>query len=265
MARLSVTILGCGSSGGVPRLGGDWGACDPADPRNARRRCSILVTREDQGQITRLLVDTSPDMRAQLLDAGIGELDGVVFTHSHADHTHGIDDLRMIVFNTRRRLAVWADAETSEALITRFSYAFVQPKGSDYPPILDLNLIEDGFTLTGPGGDITVTPLPVRHGNMFALGFRFGPFAYIPDVSDIPDTTWPRLAGLDCWILDALRYKPHPSHAHVDKSLEWIARAAPRQAILTNLHVDLDYATLAAEIPPHVIPAHDGLTVSLDL
>jgi phosphoribosyl 1,2-cyclic phosphate phosphodiesterase len=262
MARLSVTILGCGSSGGVPRLGGDWGACDPADPRNARRRCSILVTREDQGQITRLLVDTSPDMRAQLLDAGIGELDGVVFTHSHADHTHGIDDLRMIVFNTRRRLAVWADTETSEALITRFSYAFVQPKGSDYPPILDLQLLDGAFSVSGPGGDIAVTPLPVQHGNMSALGFRFGPVAYIPDVSDIPDTTWPLLDGLDCWIIDALRYKPHPTHAHLDRALDWIARAAPRRAVLTNMHIDLDWRTVDAETPAHVTPAHDGLTLS---
>jgi phosphoribosyl 1,2-cyclic phosphate phosphodiesterase len=171
----------------------------------------------------------------------------------------------MVVFNTRRRLTVWADSETSEALITRFSYAFVQPRGSDYPPILDLHLIEDGFTVTGPGGDIAVTPLPVQHGNMSALGFRFGPLAYIPDVSDIPDPTWARLSGLDLWILDALRYKPHPTHAHLDRSLEWIARAAPARAILTNMHVDLDYATLAAELPPTVIPAHDGLTVSLDI
>jgi phosphoribosyl 1,2-cyclic phosphate phosphodiesterase len=265
MARLSVTILGCGSSGGVPRLGGIWGACNPADPRNARRRCSVLVTREDEGRLTRVLVDTSPDLRAQLLDAGVAELDAVIYTHDHADHTHGIDDLRMIVFNTRRRLQVWADAATSDSLLHRFGYAFVQPKGSQYPPILDLNLIEGSFAVGGAGGVIDVTLLPVGHGNTPALGFRFGPLAYIPDVSDIPEPTWPLLAGLDLWIVDALRYKPHPSHAHLDKTLGWIARAAPRQAILTNMHIDLDYATLADETPAHVIPGHDGMTVSFSV
>lgn len=259
---LSVTILGCGSSGGVPRLGGEWGACDPADPRNARRRCSILVTRHGPQGVTRALIDTSPDMRSQLLDAGVGELDGVVFTHSHADHTHGIDDLRMIVFNTRKRLQVWADTETSEALLNRFGYAFVQPKGSDYPPILDLNLLSGPFTLTGAGGDLPFIPLPVAHGNMAALGFRIGGMAYIPDVSEIPETTWPKLAGLDLWIIDALRYKPHPTHAHLDRALEWIARAAPRRAVLTNMHIDLDWRTVDAETPDHVTPAHDGLTLA---
>ena len=265
MASLSVTILGCGSSGGVPRLGGDWGACDPTNPLNARRRCSILVSRMESGGTTRVLVDTSPDLRGQLLDAGVGQLDGVVYTHSHADHVHGIDDLRMIVFNSRRRLRVWADAETAEALLTRFAYAFVQPRGSDYPPILDLNLLEETVTIPGPGGDITVTPLPVEHGNIPALGLRFGPFAYIPDVSDIPEATWDMLTGLDLWIIDALRYRPHPSHSHLEKTLSWIARAAPRRALLTNMHVDLDYAAVAAKTPCHVSPAHDGLTVSFDV
>jgi len=261
---LSVTILGCGSSGGVPRLGGEWGACDPTDPRNARRRCSTLVTRHGPDGVTRALIDTSPDMRSQLLDAGVGELDGVVFTHSHADHTHGIDDLRMIVFNTRKRLQVWADTETSEALLNRFGYAFVQPKGSDYPPILDLNLLSGPFTVSGAGGDLSFTPLPVAHGNMAALGFRVGGMAYIPDVSDIPDATWPMLAGLDLWIIDALRYKPHPTHAHLDRTLEWITRAAPRRAVLTNMHIDLDWRTVDAETPAHVTPAHDGLTLTFD-
>jgi phosphoribosyl 1,2-cyclic phosphate phosphodiesterase len=263
MATLSVTILGCGSSGGVPRLGGDWGACDPADPRNARRRCSVLITRQDVGGVTRVLVDTSPDLRAQLLDTGVGELDAVVYTHAHADHTHGIDDLRMVVFNTRRRLPVWADADTAEALLSRFGYAFVQPRGSDYPPILDLNLLEDTVQIDGAGGKIAVMRLPVEHGNIDALGLRVGPFAYIPDVSDIPETTWTLLEGLDLWIVDALRYRPHPSH--LDKTLGWIARAAPRRALLTNMHVDLDYARVAAETPAHVSPAHDGLTVTFDL
>ncbi|WP_290751241.1 MBL fold metallo-hydrolase [Amaricoccus sp.] len=253
------TILGCGSSGGVPRLGGLWGACDPANPRNYRRRCSLLVERRDGDAVTRVLIDSSPDVRAQLLDAGVGLLDAVVYTHPHADHTHGIDDLRMVVFNRRSRLPAWADAATAAALEARFGYAFATPAGSDYPPILDLVLIDGPFAIDGPGGPIPFTPIPVRHGNIVALGFRIGGLAYIPDVSGIPDASWPLLAGLDVLVLDALRYLPHPSHVHLARSLEWIARLAPRRAILTNLHNDLDYATLAAEIPEGVVPAHDGL------
>ncbi len=264
-ARLDVTILGCGSSGGVPRIGGpggcDWGACDPGDPRNARRRCSILVTRRSAAGVTRVLIDTSPDMRAQLLGAGVGDLDAVLYTHAHADHVHGIDDLRMVVHNMGRRLQVWADAETADSLISRFGYAFVQPKGSSYPPICDLNTISGPVTITGAGGPLTFTPFSVAHGNIEALGFRTSGVAYLPDVSAIPETSWPHLMGLDCWIVDALRRTPHPTHAHLALTLDWIARAAPRQAVLPNMHVDLDYATVDAETPAHVIPAHDGLTL----
>ncbi|WP_019955065.1 MBL fold metallo-hydrolase [Yoonia vestfoldensis] len=262
---ISFTILGCGSSGGVPRLGNDWGDCDPADPRNARRRCSLLITRQGSRGVTRVQIDTSPDMRSQLLDAGVGTLDAVVYTHAHADHVHGIDDLRMIVFQTRARLPVWADGDTCDALLSRFGYAFVQPAGSDYPPICDLNLIDGDVIIDGAGGPVTLTPFRVVHGNIDALGFRIGDVAYLPDVSDIPDAVWPVLAGLDCWIVDALRRKPHPSHAHLDKTLGWIAKVAPRQAVLTNMHVDLDYATVAAETPAHVLPAYDGLTLTFPI
>jgi phosphoribosyl 1,2-cyclic phosphate phosphodiesterase len=265
MARLTFTILGCGSSGGVPRLGGaagDWGDCDPTNPKNRRRRCSLLVSREDAGGITRVLIDTTPDMRDQLLDAGIGHLDAVVYTHSHADHLHGIDDLRQIVFNRRSRLPVFADGPTQEALISRFGYAFVQPAGSDYPPILDLHSIDGAVTVTGSGGAITLTPFLAEHGTMDALGFRIGPLAYLPDAVAVPEESWPVLEGLDCWIVDALRRKPHPTHAHLALTLDWIARARPARAILTNMHNDLDYETLKAELPPHVAPAFDGMTVT---
>ncbi len=265
MARLRATILGCGSSGGVPRLGGEWGACDPADPRNTRRRCSLLVERISGDAVTRILIDTSPDLRAQLLDANVGLLDGVLYTHAHADHVHGIDDLRMIVFNRRSRLPVWADAETADSLTARFSYAFRQPAASEYPPILDLNVIAGPFEVPGPAGPIPVAPLTVRHGGIEALGFRIHDLAYLPDVSDIPDAVWPRLAGLDTWILDTLRYRPHPTHAHLERSLEWIARAAPRRAVLTNMHNDLDYAILANQAPAGVVPAHDGMTLEFEL
>jgi phosphoribosyl 1,2-cyclic phosphate phosphodiesterase len=264
MAQLIFTILGCGSSGGVPRLGGHWGDCDPDNPKNTRRRCSLLIRRRDGAGETAVLIDTSPDLRAQLLDAGIGRLDAVVYTHAHADHVHGLDDLRMIVFNMRQKLPVWADGPTQNDLLSRFAYAFVQPPGSAYPPILDLNAIEGDLTIDGPGGPITLMPFEVEHGNIDALGFRIRDVAYLPDVSAIPETAWPVLRGLDCWILDALRRTPHPSHAHLARSLEWIERAAPRTAVLTNMHIDLDYATVADETPTHVIPAHDGLTLTYE-
>ena len=261
-AELRFTILGCGSSGGVPRLGGHWGACDPDNPRNRRLRCSLLVERVSDAGITRVLIDTSPDLRQQLLAAGVGELHGVVYTHSHADHVHGLDDLRMIVFNMRERLPVWADGATRNDLVSRFGYAFVQPEGSPYPPILTLHDIRGDVRVDGPGGPVTLRPFRVNHGSIDALGFRIGGLAYLPDVAEIPEEAWDTLQGLDCWIVDALRRDPHPSHSHLANTLHWIARAAPRLAVLTNMHVDLDYDTVLQETPEHVIPAHDGLTLS---
>jgi phosphoribosyl 1,2-cyclic phosphate phosphodiesterase len=261
MDELRFTILGCGSSGGVPRLGGHWGACDPANPKNHRRRCSLLVERDGPSGTTRVLIDTSPDLRAQLLDAGIGTLDAVVYTHAHADHVHGIDDLRMVVFNLRRRLPVWADAPTRAALLERFTYAFVQAEGSTYPPILEMNLIEGPLRVEGAGGPIDLAPFRVGHGAIDALGFRIAGVAYLPDVAEMTDEAWRAVEGLDLWILDALRRTPHPTHSHLEQSLEWIARAAPRRAVLTNMHIDLDHDTLAAETPEHIVPAHDGMVL----
>ena len=265
MATLSFTILGCGSSGGVPRLGGNWGDCDPNNPKNNRRRCSMLVQRRDRHGTTRVLIDTAPDLRAQLLDANVGALDGVVYTHSHADHVHGIDDLRMIVFNRKQRLPVWADGPTQNALLSRFGYAFVQPKGSPYPPILDLHTIDGDVTIAGAGGTITLTPFRVGHSSIDALGFRIENLAYLPDVSAIPVAAAETLQNLDCWVLDALRRTPHPTHFHLARSLEWIARIAPKRAVLTNMHNDLDYATLEAETPDHITPAYDGMTISYEV
>ncbi len=257
------TILGCGSSGGVPRLGGHWGDCDPENPKNRRRRCSMLVERIGTAGTTRVLIDTSPDMRDQLLDAGIGTLDGVVYTHSHADHVHGIDDLRMVVFNMRRRLPVWADSPTQEALLSRFGYAFVQPEGSPYPPILNLHSIRGTFEVEGAGGPIPFIPFRVDHGSMDALGFRIGGLAYVPDVVAIPADSWPVLADLEIWVVDALRRTPHPTHAHLALTLEWIARARPRRAVLTNMHIDLDHSVVEAETPDTVCAAFDGMVLDL--
>jgi phosphoribosyl 1,2-cyclic phosphate phosphodiesterase len=257
--KLRATILGCGSSAGVPRIGGDWGDCDPAEPRNRRSRCSLLVERVSDAGVTRLLVDTSPDLRTQLLAVDVGLLDGVAFTHAHADHLHGIDDLRTVVHNRGSRLPVWADAETSDVLISRFAYVFVQPAGSLYPPILEIRALNGPFAVEGPGGEIQVAPFRVRHGRIEALGFRIGSLAYLPDVSDIPADVWPALTGLDVFVLDALRRKPHPTHAHLALSLDWLDRCAPRRGVLTNMHNDLDYATLVAELPATITPAYDGM------
>ncbi|MEM6743483.1 MAG: MBL fold metallo-hydrolase [Pseudomonadota bacterium] len=261
-AELRFTILGCGSSGGVPRLGGLWGECDPSNPRNIRRRCSLLVERETEAGTTRVLIDASPDLRQQLLDAGVGLLDAVVFTHEHADHVHGLDDLRMIVFNRRARLPVWASPATQSALLNRFGYAFVQPEGSPYPPILDLKTLLGPFEIDGQGGPIRFEPFEVRHGSIDALGFRMGPLVYLPDVSEMTDAAWDALDGADAWVVDALRYKPHPTHAHLDLTLEWIARSAVPRGVLTNMHVDLDYERMRAETPENVEPAHDGLVLT---
>ncbi len=224
----------------------------------------MLVTRATTEGATRVLIDTSPDMREQLLDANVAALDAVVYTHSHADHMHGIDDLRQVVFNQGQRLPVWADGPTQEALLSRFGYAFVQPEGSPYPPILDLHTIDGPVTIPGAGGPVTLVPFRADHGSMDALGFRIGPLAYLPDAVDIPKESWPMLEGLDCWIVDALRRKPHPTHAHLDMTLGWIARAKPARAVITNMHIDLDYETLQAELPRHITPAFDGMTVTYD-
>ncbi len=265
MGEIRFTILGCGSSGGVPRLGGHWGACDPENPKNTRRRCSLLIERETEGGTTRILIDTSPDLRQQLLDAQVGALDAVVYTHGHADHVHGIDDLRMIVFNMRKRLPVWADGPTQDRLMGSFGYAFIQPEGSPYPPILDIHTISGDVTIEGAGGPVVLHPFKVGHGSIDSLGFRIGDFAYLPDAAEMYDGAWEAVKDLDCWVLDALRRDPHPTHTHLARSLEWIERAAPRRAVLTNMHIDLDHATVDAETPAHITPAFDGMVIRYDV
>ncbi len=258
---LKLTILGCGSSGGVPRIGGDWGLCDSANPKNRRRRCSILLEKTEGSGATRLLIDTSPDLREQMLSAGVGEIDGVCFSHEHADHTHGIDELRGFYLRQRRRVPIWADEPTMAMLKRRFAYCFETAPGSDYPPIVMPDLIVPGqdVTITGEGGTISATPFQVHHGNIEALGFRIGKTAYTPDLNGIPEASAPHLSDLDLWVVDALKRTPHPSHFCLDETLQAIARFKPRRAILTNMHVDMDYDTLRAELPAGVEPAYDGL------
>ena len=255
------TILGSGSSGGVPRVGNDWGMCDPANPKNRRRRCSALVTLSGPTGETRVLIDTSPDLREQMLSSGTADIDAVLYTHEHADHTHGIDDLRAFFLLKRKRVEIWADDATGRMLSTRFAYCFYAAPGSDYPPIINLNAMEAGrsVTIEGAGGAITAMPFPVHHGTIDALGFRIDRMAYTPDIDGVPDTSLQHLENLDLWVVDSLRRTPHPSHWSLPQTLEWIARMKPKRAILTNLHVDMDYATLVRELPAGIEPAYDGL------
>ena len=260
---LKVTILGCGSSGGVPRVASGWGKCDPNEPKNRRRRCSIMVEKIDVGGVTRVIVDTGPDLRDQLIGAGVDRIDGVLYTHEHADHTHGIDDLRPIAIHAHARVDIWCDAGMSSFLNERFGYVFRCPPGSDYPPILNERRLEAGkaTTIAGQGGPIEALPFEVRHGRERALGFRFGALAYLPDVSDIPEDAERMLQGLDVWIVDALRDTPHPTHFSLDDALRWIERMKPKRAVLTNLHTDMDYATLKARLPSEIDVAYDGLVI----
>ena len=265
--NLRLTILGCGSSGGVPRVGAGWGACNPANPKNRRRRCSVLVERIGPDANTTVLVDTSPDLREQLLGAEVTRLDAVLFTHEHADHTHGIDDLRPLALRGRGRLPAYMDDETRASLRPRFAYCFETPPGSEYPPILEDRRIEHDrpVEVDGPGGVVAALPIPVRHGGIGALGFRFGAVAYVPDVSHMPAESEALLSGLDVLVIDALRYTPHPTHFSVAEALALIERARPRRAVVTNLHTDLDYATLAGELPEGVVPAYDGMIIEAAL
>jgi phosphoribosyl 1,2-cyclic phosphate phosphodiesterase len=258
---LEFTILGCGSSGGVPRADGSWGACDPANPLNRRTRCSLLVRRVGEGaeRETTVLVDTSPDLARQTSAAGARRLDAVLMTHDHADQAHGIDDIRAFATRQRRRVPFWMDDDTGQTLTRRFSYVFEGAGG--YPAIAEpLRLPGHGepWDIDGPSGPIPVLSFDQDHGPVRSNGFRFGDVAYSSDLVDLPDESLEMLTGLEVWIVDALRYTPHPTHAHLARTLDWIAQVRPRRAILTNLHIDMDYETLRAELPEGVEPAHDG-------
>lgn len=267
--RISIRLLGTGSSGGVPRVGNIWGACDPNEPRNRRLRCSALIdvySGENASAPSRILIDTSPDMREQLLAAEVSGLDAILFSHDHADQTHGIDDVRPLVIAHRKPIPAYMDEETAQSLVPKFRYCFEGSGG--YPPILDLQpkIVAGCETqLTGQGGMVSVLPLRQKHGRIASLGFRFGPVAYCNDVDDFPDETVAELGGLELLVIDALRKNPHPSHFHLEAALDWIERLAPKRAVLTNLHVDLDYQTLRTELPANVEAGHDGWSASIRL
>lgn len=264
---LTLTILGSGSSAGVPRPALGWGAADPSNPKNRRLRCSLLAERiTPEGGITRVLIDTSPDLREQLISADVDHLDAVFLTHEHADQTHGIDDLRSVAMHMRKRIPVYLNQSTADHVVFRFHYCFATPPGSSYPPILDEHRIEAGETrnIAGAGGDITLAPFLVQHGDIPALGYRIGGAAYTPDVHDIPEQSFSALEGLDLWIIDGLRYKHHASHFNIETALKWIARFQPKRAVITNMHADLDYETLRKELPESVVPGFDGMRLEID-
>jgi phosphoribosyl 1,2-cyclic phosphate phosphodiesterase len=253
---LSVTILGCGTSSGVPRIGHDWGECDPQDPRNFRSRASVLI----ESATTRLLVDTAPEMRLQLLDAQVASVDAILWTHDHADHCHGIDDVRQLFHYRREPVAGYARRETLNLLSSRFAYAFEGRDG--YPAIIDGNPLPDALRI----GDIDIRCVDQPHGNIYSTGFRFTvnhlSIGYATDFHVVTDDMAALYAGVDIWVVDALRRAPHPTHPHLALTLAAIERVRPGRAILTHMDQSMDYATLAASLPPGVEPAHDGLKAS---
>ena len=255
---MKVTILGCGTSAGVPQIGCKCDVCKSNNPRNKRRRCSLFI--ESKGQ--RILVDTGPDLRCQCLDAGIGEVDALIFTHAHADHLHGLDDVRQINNVTGKRLPTYAHQTVLDRIEERFPYAFLggqhQHGGFWRPDILPCPF-EGTFQI----GEVNIEPIRQKHGRGVSWGFRIGGFAYSTDTDDIAGPALERLRGLDTWIVDALRERPHPSHAHLDKTLDWIAQVRPRISYLTHMNHEVDYQDWLDRTPEGVEPAYDGLVIEI--
>lgn len=259
MAELQITILGSGSSGGVPRGDGDWGDCDPSEPRNRRTRCSMLARRTGPDGQTTVLVDSSPDLREQMLAASVKTVDAVLYTHDHADQTHGIDDLRVFAIHRRRRIPAWMDVATHKALTQRFDYIFEPKLG--YPALMEACTIPphgEPWAIKGEGGDIPVVTFDQAHGPIRALGYRLGDVSYSSDISGLDEAAIKAVRGSRLWIIDALRHTPHPTHAHLDQTLAWIAEAEVERAVLTNLHIDMDYKALSSLVPAHVEVGYDG-------
>lgn len=260
---MKITVLGSGGSGGVPlpgsEPGGIWGNADPANPKNRRMRVSVLV--ETQGKT--LLIDTSPDLREQALRFGILRLDAVLYTHAHADHTHGLDELRAFAFSQKEPVPAYMSEETRQLLTLRFDYAFVssRPQQRLYPAIME-DLSFEAYAPFDAAG-VPVTAFPQDHGNVTSWGFRIGDFAYSTDAVGLDDKAFETLSGVKLWIVDCLREEPHPTHSHFAQTLEWIERVKPERAILTHLNQSVDYAELAAKCPPGVEPGYDGLAVEI--
>lgn len=253
---LKIRILGSGTSSGVPRIGNDLGACDPADPRNRRTRASVLVWSET----TRILIDTSPDMREQLLLAGVSAVDAVIWTHDHADHCNGIDDLRQLMHLRGAPVRGLARPFALEQLQLRFAYAFFGRAG--YRPTIAAEPLPDRIRI----GDITVSVADQPHGGITSAGLRFEcngkSIGYATDFNDMTNEMRALYGGLDLWVVDALRHAPHPTHPHLAATLGWIGELAPRRAVLVHMDQSMDYARLASELPAGVEPGHDGLEIA---
>lgn len=251
---MKITILGCGASGGVPLIGNNWGDCDPNDPHNRRTRVSVLI---EDGE-TAIVIDASPDMRQQLLNCDLRRLNAVLFTHAHADHCHGIDELRSVNWMTQKPVDIYADSNTMKDLETRFSYIFHPTKGDAYyKPSIVSHLIDGPFHID----NIKITPFVQGHGYSTSLGFRLNDFAYSTDVKDLDETAFAVLKGIKTWVVDCAVETPHKTHSHLEQTLEWIARVKPERAWLTHMSHKLDYKKLAAKLPAGVWPAHDGLVI----
>ncbi len=267
--RRRFTVLGCASSPGVPRINGDWGACDPENPKNRRTRTAFMVEQigPDGGKTT-VVIDTGPDFREQMIAAKVEAVDGVLYTHAHADHLHGIDDLRIYFAIQQSRIPIYADPVTMARIWDGFAYCLETPPGSSYPPIVEPRIIADidaTLIVDGAGGPIPFRVHMQQHGDVHSLGFRIGDVAYCTDVSDFPTETLPKLAGLDVLVIDALQHRYHPSHLSLEQALGWIERFAPKRAILTHMHIPLDYDTVMRETPDHVEPAYDQMRFEVEI
>ncbi len=265
----TIIVLGCGSSGGVPRIGNVWGACDPKNPKNRRSRCSILIKAKSKTseKTTNILIDSGCDVREQLLRANIDRLNAVFYTHEHADHTHGIDDLRVLALSQREQIQTYMSQSCADIITKNFSYCFNQPKDSNYHPFLKANIIKAGeeIIIDGAGGAITILPFLQHHANIDSLGFRIGDFAYSCDLSSLAKSSYRLLDGVKIWLLDALRYSAHPCHLNVEQAVNLVNELNIPKAYLTNLHIDLDYDKLSSELPNHIRPAYDGLEINMEL
>lgn len=255
MSELVVTILGCGTSRGVPSIPEDWGKCDPLEPKNRRLRSSIYLNVGGQS----IVIDTTPDFRTQVLDNKIKSLDAVILTHDHADHTHGLDDVRGFAYQNQSTIPVFMNADTGRVISKRFDYAFEGKKG--YPAICEYKNIQHGvpFIISG----VEIIPFRQIHGRIESYGFRIGDFAYSTDLNDLPDESFQLLQGVKCWVVDALRYSPHPTHTHLEQTLSWIKRVGCDHAYLTHMAGDMDYGTLIQSLPNGVFPAYDGLKITI--
>jgi phosphoribosyl 1,2-cyclic phosphate phosphodiesterase len=266
--RRRFTILGCGSSPGVPRINGDWGACDPDNPKNQRTRAAFMVQQfAPDGGVTTVVIDTGPDLRAQLIAAKVTHIDAVLYTHAHADHLHGIDDLRGYFISSRERIPIYADPTTMQRIHDGFPYCLETPPGSNYPPIVMPHTIDDlsaDISIKGAGGTIQFKPHMQQHGDTHSLGFRIDTVGYCTDVSEFPPETVAKLGGLDILIIDTLQYRYHPSHLSLEQSLAWIEKLAPKRAILTHMHTPLDYDTVMRETPAHIEPAYDQMQFEIE-